>query len=86
MLNTDIKFFDAYHIKKIWPKLIMATILVQFSFLLSGLLVDIGNILGAGIGDLLTANLSSSSADLGNLIGNLVTGAVGASVSPVAVL
>lgn len=43
---------DAYAIKKIIPKLVAAAVLVQFSFLLSGVLIDIGNIVGGSIASL----------------------------------
>lgn len=46
---------DAYTIKKIMPRLVAAAILVQFSFIFSGVLVDIFNILGEGVKGLITS-------------------------------
>ncbi len=46
---------DAYTIKKMLPKLVAAVILIQFSFYAVAFLVDIFNVLGNGIGDLLTS-------------------------------
>jgi hypothetical protein len=42
-----------YAIKKILPKLIAAAILVQFSYFICAIAIDIGNILGAGIAGLI---------------------------------
>ncbi len=44
---------DAYTIKKMLPRLVAAAILVQFSFLICGVFVDIGNVLGDGVGALI---------------------------------
>ncbi len=46
---------DNYTVKKTLPRLIAATILVQFSFLIVGILVDVSNVLGAGINTLIAA-------------------------------
>jgi hypothetical protein len=43
---------DSYTIKKALPRLFIAAILVQFSYVLCGLAVDVGNVLGLGIIDL----------------------------------
>lgn len=40
---------DAYTIKRLVPKLLVATIGIQASFLISGLMVDATNVLGAGL-------------------------------------
>lgn len=45
-LSIDI---DAYTVKKVLPRLIAAAILVQFSFVVCSLVVDLGNILGQGL-------------------------------------
>ena len=44
---------DAYTIKKMLPRLVAASILVQFSYLISGLIIDLGNVLGYGISGLI---------------------------------
>ncbi|HUC87486.1 MAG TPA: hypothetical protein VMR75_04210 [Candidatus Saccharimonadales bacterium] len=76
---------DAYAIKKMIPKLVAGVILVQFSYVLSSGLIDIGNILGNGIGGLIGSVTSNGlgSASIGQtIIENLTTGiAAGALVS-----
>ncbi len=49
MLSFNV---NAYTIKKMLPRLVAAAILVQASFLVCALLIDIGNILGGGIQEL----------------------------------
>jgi|GEM_PF-6685319 len=46
---------DNYTVKKILPRLIAAAVLVQFSYLLVGFMVDISNVLGMGIDSLMAA-------------------------------
>jgi hypothetical protein len=76
--EQDVGALSSYHIKTIWPRLIIAAILVQFSFFFSGFIIDIGNVLGAGVqGLLLTITDPSAKADPANLVGTLVTGGVG---------
>jgi hypothetical protein len=68
---------DAYAIKKMIPKLVAGVILVQFSFVLSSGLVDIGNILGSGVGSLIGSFTQSGlgSANVGQtIIEDLTTG------------
>jgi hypothetical protein len=43
---------DSYTVKKMLPRLIAAAILIQFSWIIIGLAIDITNILGAGIANL----------------------------------
>jgi hypothetical protein len=58
---------DAYTIKRMLPRLVAATVLVQFSFLLCGLVVDIGNVLGGGIQQLIqVAVKSATNIDVGS--------------------
>ena len=79
MTQQDIGFFDQYTIKKVLPRLVIAAILVQASFLIVGFMIDIGNVLGAGVGTLLQAALpSQNQAEIGNAFKNLVGGATGA--------
>jgi hypothetical protein len=47
--NTVRLNVETYAIKKILPKLVAAVVLVQFSYVISSVIVDIGNILGEGI-------------------------------------
>lgn len=65
---------DAYTIKKILPKLIAATILIQFSYYIAAILVDITNVLGNGLGNLILAPLSGSNINLEFGSGPGVTG------------
>lgn len=46
---------DAYTAKKVMPRILIAAILVNLSIYIVALLVDITNIVGAGIGQLMTA-------------------------------
>ena len=50
--NTLQFNLNAYTIKKVIPKLVAAAILVQFSFVIGEVLIDLGNILGNGVGGL----------------------------------
>ncbi|HSX01345.1 MAG TPA: hypothetical protein VLF67_03835, partial [Candidatus Saccharimonas sp.] len=77
VMQQDMKFFDDYTLRKIWPRLIIAAVLVQFSFLLCSLLVDVGNVLGAGVQALFTGILPTSQGPptLTNIILNLLTDA-----------
>jgi hypothetical protein len=43
---------SSYQLKALLPRLIIATVLVQFSFLLSGIAIDVGNVLGVGVGSI----------------------------------
>jgi hypothetical protein len=76
--EQDIGALSRYHIKTIWPRLVIAAILVQFSFFFSGIIIDIGNVLGAGIQTLLISVTNpTATSSPANLIGNLVAGGVG---------
>ena len=73
---------DSYTIKKALPKLFIAAILVQFSYVLCGLAVDVGNVLGLGIIDLVQNAIAGipnqTPSDAGqNTASFLVAGAVG---------
>ncbi len=50
--NTLSLSLDSYSLKKTLPKLVAAAILVQFSYLIVGLAIDLTNIVGSGLGDL----------------------------------
>ena len=56
--NTVQYELNSYAIKKVLPKLVAAAILVQFSFILSALIIDIGNILGQGIAGLISVTIT----------------------------
>jgi hypothetical protein len=47
--NTLSLNVDAYAVKKVLPRLVAAALLVQFSFLLSAIMIDISNVLGGGV-------------------------------------
>lgn len=55
--NTLSLKLDYYTIKKMIPRLVAATILVQFSYLLVGLAIDVTNVMGAGLHDLMLAGI-----------------------------
>ena len=70
---------SAYAIKKMIPKLVASAILVQFSFVLSSAIIDAGNILGAGVGQLIGATIhggATASFDVGTLSVNLLGGSI----------
>lgn len=53
ILSTTLSVgLDNYTVKKMLPKLVAGVILVQFSYLIVFSLVDVGNLLGAGMGNL----------------------------------
>lgn len=54
---------EAYAIKKVLPRLVVGAILVQLSFTLSAFLVDVTNIVGKGIFDLINTALSNAGAN-----------------------
>jgi hypothetical protein len=56
---------DNYTVKKVLPRLIAAAVLVQFSYLLVGFMVDVSNVLGMGIDSLLAAAIPAG-AKTGN--------------------
>lgn len=68
---------DAYSFKSILPKLVAAAIFVQASYLVSALIVDLGNILGQGVGTIITAIAGGGSSpdafNSGMIIENVVT-------------
>ncbi|HSX02840.1 MAG TPA: hypothetical protein VLI05_06045 [Candidatus Saccharimonadia bacterium] len=72
LLNQDIGL-DAYTIKKIWPRLIIAAVAVQFSFLGCAIIVDLGNVLAAGIQTFFNDVLAPSSgpASVSNFVENI---------------
>jgi hypothetical protein len=55
---------DAYTIKKALPRIAIVAILIQFSFYIVAIMVDITNVVGNGIGDLLLAPLEASDVQL----------------------
>lgn len=83
-----------YNIKKILPRLIMVVVLVNISFILCQLAVDVSNIVGSSVKGLFAgfAQTAASSAggvpfDLGSVIGGIIGSlfTVGASAAVVAV-
>ncbi|HSX14805.1 MAG TPA: hypothetical protein VLE72_02745 [Candidatus Saccharimonadales bacterium] len=67
-----------YDIKKILPRLVIAVVLVQFSWILMQLAFDITNIISAGIADLITravpSTVNTSPSDVINAVGIAITG------------
>ncbi|HUC20201.1 MAG TPA: hypothetical protein VMR98_01760 [Candidatus Polarisedimenticolaceae bacterium] len=64
LANTMSFDIQAYTLKKMIPKLVAAAVLVQFSFIISAVLIDVFNIIGGGLGDLLS-NLANIPGDQG---------------------
>ena len=77
-----------YNIKKILPKLIITAILVNFSYLIMGVLIDLSQIAGNGIGALIRsvaadgmdADASARASATISAIAGAVTGVAGAAV------
>jgi hypothetical protein len=53
---------DAYTAKKVLPRLLIAAILINLSIYIVALLIDITNVVGGGLGQLLTAPLQGNGA------------------------
>lgn len=70
---------NAYHIRSVLPKLVAAAILVQASYLITALAVDVGNILGDGVADLISGVANQGATPEGPsgsaLAGNIFTAA-----------
>ena len=69
-----------YNIKKILPKLIITAILVNFSYLIMGVLIDLSQIAGNGIGALIRsvdADASTRASAIISAIAGSVTGVAG---------
>ncbi len=75
--NTLSINVQAYTIKKMIPKLVAAAILVQFSYVISAIIIDVGNILGGGIADLINsvANIpgDNGSSGVGGAFQNILS-------------
>ena len=74
--NTLSIGLDNYDIKKMLPRLVAAAILVQFSWVIMQLAVDVSNILGAGIGALVHSvvpTVSNGPSVVANVIGSAIT-------------
>ena len=77
-----------YNIKKILPKLIITAILVNFSYLIMGVLIDLSQIAGNGIGSLIRsvaadgmdADASARASFTISAIAGAVTGVAGAAI------
>ncbi|MDO8265586.1 MAG: hypothetical protein Q7T41_01430, partial [Candidatus Saccharibacteria bacterium] len=54
---------DAYTAKKAMPRIFLAAILINLSIYIVAFLVDMGNILGAGIGELISSPLAATGQD-----------------------
>jgi hypothetical protein len=57
---------DAYTAKKVLPRLLVAAVLINLSIYIVALMVDISNVLGKGVGDILTAPLTHATSGAGN--------------------
>lgn len=63
IFSNAITQLDAYTVKKALPRLVAAAVLVQASYFICGLIIDIGNVLGSGVASLLTATVLGSAAN-----------------------
>ena len=79
--------FDNYTVKKVLPRLVAAAILIQFSWVLVGIAVDISNVAGAGVGSMIhlipnpntPTNLGSGTGGVTEqVVGTLELGGAGA--------
>lgn len=61
---------DAYTVKKMLPRLVAAVILIQFSFFIMAIAVDISNVLGQGIKDLVLLPVQGEEIDIGFTAGS----------------
>jgi hypothetical protein len=68
---------DAYTARRVLPRILVATILVNLSVYIVAGLVDITNILGNGIGDILIAPFKDNAALNFSLSGNQIAGVFG---------
>jgi len=73
--NTLQFNMNAYTIKKVIPKLVAAVILVQFSFVISALLIDFGNVLGDGVNGLIQTAVHGTGAGGNPSVPDVVKGA-----------
>lgn len=73
-----------YDLKKILPRLIVVAIAVNLSFYLCAALVDVSNITGKGVYDLMVSHTSGSGWQ--NLDVNIVTSIIGAAAAAIAVV
>lgn len=65
---------DAYTAKKVLPRLLIAAILINLSLYIVALMVDLTNVIGQGIGDVLTEPLRASGAWSFKLGGTQIAG------------
>lgn len=70
--NTFSVNVSSYSIRKMLPRLIAAALLVQASYLVSALIVDVGNVLGYGVGSLINSALHGGSSPEGYSVGALI--------------
>ncbi len=69
-------FIDAYTIRRLLPKLVIAAIFIQISFPVTVWLIDLFNAIGAGVAELIFAPFGGSGhVTLSNLLGHNVGGA-----------
>ncbi len=85
--NTLSLNIDAYTIKKTLPRLVAAAILVQASFFIASLFVDIGNILGFGVSAVIAHAIPNIGGDnVASLGDKLLTVALGGGLLVVALI
>lgn len=69
--NTASWQIDSYTVKRMLPRLVAATILVQISFFICAFIVDGGNVLGGGIRELIFGFSQPAQAQTTNLLINV---------------
>ena len=75
---------DAYTVKKVLPRLIMAAIAIQASFFICQVLIDISNVLGGGVQTIfqqLGTEASTTTADNVNMVNSALSVAVAGGVA-----
>lgn len=71
---------NAYTIKKALPRIVAAAIFIQASYFLCAIVVDIGNVLGAGVGTLITSAIGGAGGTGSSVGQNIASGLLGATV------
>lgn len=74
---------DTYTVKKMVPRLVAAAILIQASFFLVALSVDIANVLGKGIEGIVMAPVSDQTLDFTGSESPVITGVLGVALTSV---
>jgi hypothetical protein len=77
MIFANTLRISAYSVRKILPRLVAAAVLVQLSFVISALIIDIGNVLGAGVSSIIgsiTQSGGPANPSTGSVVESVVEG------------